>query len=134
MISRTKFYKLYESLNSLTDVYGQLVEIAKTFEQELGVEDVATTGLLEAIAKVNELILRYNPSAGELDGSSQTVQDLQDFSDAQPMAQTQSQPLAQTQTQTQTQGQPLAQTQSQPLAQGQPQSQSQFQKQVQNQL
>jgi len=87
MLSRKKFYKLYESLTSLTDIYGDLVEIAKTFEKELGAEDIATTGLFEAVAKVNELILRYNPSADEL-GEEQTqekdqsLQDLQDFDDS----------------------------------------------------
>jgi len=93
MLSRKKFYKLYESLNDLTGIYGDLVEITKTFEKELGADDIATTGLLEAVAKVNELILRYNPSADELDtvqAQDQGLQDLQGF-DNTPIQDAQSQ-------------------------------------------
>lgn len=136
MIPRKKFYKLYESLTNLTEIYGELVEIAKTFEEELGAEDIATTGLLEAVAKVNELILRYNPSAGELDkaqgGDAQPLQDLQNFDDeplqAQELGQAQEFGQGQAQGQGQVQGQPL-QAQAQEFGQ-----ETQLQDEIQEQL
>ena len=112
MIPFKKYEKLYESLNDLTELYSQMVEIAKAFEQTLGAEDVATTKLMEAISKVNELILRYNPSGAEdlpvigtaaeqaqqqgqlqdLEGQGQFQQQVQDTFQAQPL---QEQPLQQ---------------------------------------
>ena len=79
MISFSKYDKLYESLDELTQMYSKLVEIAKKFEQMLGADDLATTNLMDAISKLNELILAYNPSSDELVDSP--IQNLTDTSD-----------------------------------------------------
>ena len=70
MISYSQYEKIYENLNELTELYSKLVEIAKKFEGLLGDEDIATTNLMEAIAKINELILKYSPASDELNDSS----------------------------------------------------------------
>lgn len=132
MITYGKFEKLYESLTNLTELYGQLVEIAKSFENVLGAEDVATTNIYDAIAKINELILRYTPSAGELDLVQDETQG-QPLQDVQSQIQLQPEPFGddlqgqvQPQAQVQNQGQPLqAQIQDELGGQVQPQTQEQ---------
>ena len=136
MISYKKHEKLYESLSNLTDIYSDLIEIAKSFEEILGPEDMSTTGILDAISKVNELILRYNPSASELDMVDEPeVQGLQDL-ETQPQSQFDAQmQLQEDEPDLQLQGQDL-QLQGQGLqAQGQGlQAQTQLEDQVQQQL
>ena len=116
MIPYKKYEKLYENLNDLTELYSKLVEIAKSFEQTLGVEDVSTTNIMVAIGKINELILRYNPSGAEDLPVIGTETDRQgQLQDLEGGVQTQGQ--FQEQIQGQFQEQPLQQQPVQPLQQ-----------------
>ncbi len=58
-ISLKTYLKLNENISLITQKYSELVTIAKEFENILGEKEVKTSGLLDSLKKLNEIILDY---------------------------------------------------------------------------
>lgn len=83
-VKLSEFLRLDEGINEVTAKYSELVTIAKEFETLIGEKELKKTGLMNALKKLNELIIDFKGDFNE-PAEKETQHAQPDEDDVQPI-------------------------------------------------